>query len=93
METQACYLVVKFREGWSMRIIIKELLVSALLVAAMLPLGDRASAQNYDAQRRPVACTLEYLPVCATRHGRARTYSNACGAKAAGAKIVARAPC
>jgi hypothetical protein len=76
-----------------MRIIIKDLLVSALLVAVVVLHGDRALAQNYDALRRPVACTLEYLPVCATRHGRARTYSNACGAKAAGARIVARAPC
>jgi hypothetical protein len=65
----------------------------ALLVAVVLPFGDRALAQNHDALARPVACTLEYLPVCATRHGRARTYSNACGAKAAGARIVARAHC
>lgn len=36
------------------------------------------------------ACTMEYAPVCATRRGQVRTFSNACSAQAADWRIIDR---
>jgi hypothetical protein len=41
----------------------------------------------------PQACTMEYMPVCAIRHGKRRTFANACGADVAGFRIVSRGEC
>jgi hypothetical protein len=41
----------------------------------------------------PRVCTMEYMPVCASRHGERRTFPNACGADAAGFRIVGRGEC
>lgn len=41
----------------------------------------------------PRACTAEYVPVCATRNGALRTFSNACMAQAAEWRIVRRGGC
>jgi hypothetical protein len=38
--------------------------------------------------RPPQACTMEYRPVCATRRGQVRTFSNACSARAEDWRIV-----
>lgn len=42
---------------------------------------------------RPGFCTREYRPVCGVRGGDRATYSNACEARRAGARIVAQGPC
>lgn len=39
------------------------------------------------AEARPVMCPMIYKPVCAVRHGTARTYGNACQARAAHAHV------
>jgi hypothetical protein len=76
-----------------MRIIIKGFLVGTLLIPLLVSSGDQTSAQGDGAPKPPVPCTLEYLPVCAVKHRTAKTYANACNAKAVGARIVARGPC
>jgi hypothetical protein len=44
--------------------------------------------------RPPQACTMEYRPVCATRRGQVRTFSNACSARAEDWRIVdSQGPC
>jgi hypothetical protein len=60
----------------------------AIVAASTAFFGNQASAQN-----RSVICTQIFAPVCAVRFGVARTYSNACFARAAGARIVAAGPC
>ena len=50
-----------------------------------------ASAQ-FTFGKQPI-CTQQYQPVCATRGGMTRTYSNACMARADGARVVAQGPC
>jgi hypothetical protein len=67
--------------------------VVALLGLIVVSSADQAAAKGYNVSARPKACTLNYLPVCAKRHGVVRTYSNACGATADGAKVVADGPC
>jgi hypothetical protein len=42
---------------------------------------------------RPTACTLEYRPVCGLRHGRTKTYPNACVAKSEGARVISKDAC
>jgi hypothetical protein len=41
----------------------------------------------------PIFCTENYDPVCGSKEGAAKTYSNACFAKADGAKVVADGEC
>lgn len=43
--------------------------------------------------RRPIVCTQQYAPVCGRIGTATRTYSNACVARAAGAKVIALGPC
>ncbi|MCZ8548241.1 hypothetical protein OOJ09_29055 [Mesorhizobium qingshengii] len=43
--------------------------------------------------KRPVACTLQYAPVCAIRGGRSRTFSNECLARADGFRRVHAGRC
>lgn len=38
-------------------------------------------------------CTREYAPVCASRRGNVRTFSNACEARAASWRVVGNGPC
>lgn len=42
---------------------------------------------------RPGACTREFRPVCGVRGGDRATYSNACEARLAGARVIAQGPC
>jgi hypothetical protein len=67
--------------------------VIALLGPVVVSAADQPTAKGYNVSVRPRACTLNYLPVCAKRHGVLRTYSNACGATADRAKVVADGPC
>ncbi|MGH7024442.1 MAG: hypothetical protein ACREEB_12765 [Caulobacteraceae bacterium] len=41
----------------------------------------------------PTVCTEQYAPVCGQIGSVLKTYSNACFARAAGAKIIASGPC
>ena len=41
----------------------------------------------------PIFCTENYDPVCATKDGAQKTYSNACFAKAGGATVTAAGEC
>jgi hypothetical protein len=72
------------------RVVYAVVVLLGLIVASS---ADQPSAKGYNVSGRPKACTLNYLPVCAKRHGVVRTYSNACGATADGAKVVANGPC
>lgn len=53
----------------------------------------RARADQLRNCRRPTFCTQEYRPVCGIRGGERRTYSNACVARRAGARIIAQGRC
>ena len=60
-------------------------IVAAVAIVVALS-GKEAAAQ-------PIACTLEYLPVCAVKRGVAKIYPNACVAEASGAHIVRKSRC
>jgi hypothetical protein len=51
--------------------------------------GSSASAQSY----APTACTQEYAPVCAVRHGVTKIYPNRCVARSQGAHVVRKSDC
>ncbi len=53
----------------------------------------RGGGGGWDHDRRPVACTREYAPVCARRGRDVRTFGNACEARAADYRIVGRGRC
>jgi hypothetical protein len=64
----------------------------AFLAATALSMAFLGSSD--DAAARPKgACTREYLPVCAVGDGARKTYSNACVARTAGARILHAGPC
>jgi hypothetical protein len=65
---------------------------AALLAALALSSTQQAAAGHYRPDR-PVACTQEYIPVCAVNHGIATTYPNACVAGSAGARVVGLGRC
>jgi len=52
-----------------------------------------AASVRPPAPPRPVACTMEHAPVCATRNNRRRTFSNACLARAEQFRVVHRGTC
>jgi hypothetical protein len=60
--------------------------------SAVLGSADPAAAQLFFS-KRPTVCTQQYAPVCGVRNGMTRTYSNACTAEAAGARVIANGPC
>ncbi len=43
--------------------------------------------------QRPVACTMNYAPVCAIRRGQQRTFSNSCLARSERWRIIYQGPC
>lgn len=43
--------------------------------------------------RGPVACTMDYRPVCGQRGDRQRTFANSCLAQADGFRVVAQGQC
>ncbi|MFB9264099.1 hypothetical protein ACFFWD_13100 [Bradyrhizobium erythrophlei] len=45
------------------------------------------------APHRPTVCTEQYAPVCGRIGTVTKTFSNACFARAVGAKIIADGPC
>jgi len=54
--------------------------------------GSAIAASDTPAKRHTV-CIEVYLPVCGKKGNVTKTYSNACFAKADGAKVVAQGPC
>jgi hypothetical protein len=66
-------------------------IVAGLVIAA----AATAAEPNSDnpQQQRPTVCTQQYAPVCGEIKGVTKTYSNACFAAAAGAKVIAQGPC
>ena len=72
--------------------------VLALAASAFLVSAGSASAQLFFAVgkqpvNRPTVCTQQFAPVCAVKNGMARTYSNACFARADGARVIAQGEC
>jgi hypothetical protein len=59
--------------------------ISAALAILAVVMPQKASAQTI--------CTQQFDPVCAVKRGVQRTYSNACFARADGARIIANGPC
>ena len=66
-------------------------IMGGLVIAA----AATAAEPNSDnpQQQRPTVCTQQYAPVCGEIKGVTKTYSNACFAAAAGAKVIAQGPC
>jgi hypothetical protein len=81
--------------------------VLAALVAAMPPSSAMPSFDAFSPvgivmtqlaptdsdARRPTVCTEQYAPVCGRLSNVIKTYSNQCYARAAGADVIAQAPC
>ena len=64
----------------------------ATFVMGAPPVLAQAPAQT-PAKPEPTFCTEQYAPVCGQIGGSSKTYSNACFAKAAGAKVTADGEC
>ena len=67
--------------------------VVVLSSSALLGSAGPAAAQWLFFSKRPTVCTQQYAPVCGIRNGMTRTYSNACTAEAAGARVISNGPC
>jgi len=70
--------------------------IAAVALAGVFIAGSTALAaadDNDKTLRRPTVCTEQYLPVCGKINNVTKTYSNACFARAAGAKVIAQGPC
>jgi hypothetical protein len=68
---------------------------AVLMAAAALALGaggPGAAAEKKPAAE-PVLCMELYQPVCGSKGTATKTYSNACFAKADGAKVVSQGEC
>lgn len=63
-------------------VIFSSLLTACVVDPGPPPTGGQATA-----------CTFEYAPVCGEKFNRRETYSNACMARADGARIVHRGEC
>ncbi len=73
---------------------LRSLLVALALSSPLLISAPAAAAPSSDGEWSAQACTREYAPVCAARRGsRPRTFSNACLARNAGARIIHRGAC
>lgn len=46
-----------------------------------------------ESSAKPVACTMEYAPVCASKGNERRTFSNACMARADDYVVVSQGAC
>ncbi|HLJ65098.1 MAG TPA: hypothetical protein VKT70_13375 [Stellaceae bacterium] len=74
-------------------------IINLPLAPSFFPPAAAASAQDPPAApvsptvRRPEVCTEQYLPVCGEIEGVIKVFSNACFARAAGAKVVSEPPC
>ena len=68
---------------------VRSVRIALLLSAAAVALSAAATGQE-----PAVVCTAQYLPVCAVdKNGVKATYSNACVARVAGARVVQEGPC
>jgi cyclic lactone autoinducer peptide len=62
-----------------------EMTRAAIVLATILMLAGSASAAEM--------CPMIYQPVCAVKHGHHKTYSNACVARGAHARVVHDGEC
>jgi len=69
---------------------------ASLAIAATLAVGSpgpAAAAEKKDAASPRVVCMELYRPVCGAKGKTTKTYSNACFAKADGAKVISQGEC
>lgn len=66
---------------------------AAVALSSCVVVDEGPSYRPRPPERRPVACTMEYNPVCGERHGKERTFSNACMARAKGFRIAHGGEC
>jgi hypothetical protein len=79
---------------WAAALSVVACLVPTLpSVAAAADAQDAVPVAPSPGARRPEVCTEQYQPVCGRIAETSRVYSNACFARAAGAKIVSEGPC
>ncbi len=80
----------------------KVSVLSAIGLAALLTLAgcletmphpDRPGRPRPPRPEKPMACTREYMPVCAVRGRQRQTFGNACMAKAEGFRVVSPRAC
>jgi hypothetical protein len=70
--------------------------VSGTILAACTVVVDEGPGYRPPPSRPtppPIACTREYMPVCAQRGGQRRTFGNACMARAEGFSILGDGEC
>ena len=65
----------------------------ALVLGAVFPAFAQPSPADAPVTPAPTFCTEQYAPVCGVIGKDSKTYSNACFAKAAGAKVTADGEC
>jgi Kazal-type serine protease inhibitor domain len=68
-------------------------LIAGALAGGLVGAWTASAAEPGKSTKRPEICTEQYLPVCGKKNGVSKTYSNACFARADGAKVVAQGPC
>lgn len=72
----------------------KKVLVVAPVFGVFALLGGCVETMpKPEAGTRPVACTMEYVPVCGAKGNERRTFSNACMAKAEGFSVDRAGTC
>ncbi len=70
--------------------------MTGLALGAALVVGGCTNMEKMpkpEAGTKPVACTMEYAPVCAVKGKERRTFSNACMAKAEGFSVDRAGTC
>jgi orotate phosphoribosyltransferase len=75
------------------RIAAPGVVASVALAGVFIASWTALAVADDNTQRRPTVCTEQYLPVCGKINNVTKTYSNACFARAAGAKVIAQGPC
>ncbi|EBV3599988.1 protease inhibitor [Salmonella enterica subsp. enterica serovar Virchow] len=66
---------------------------AAVVLSSCVVVEDNGGPRPRPPRPGPVACTMEYNPVCGIRGGERRTFSNACTARASGFRISAPGEC
>jgi hypothetical protein len=67
--------------------------LKSLGIASVLAVAATAFVIGTSPAKAEGMCTLDWKPVCANDHGFKHTFTNACSAKAWGAKIIHKSEC